>query len=229
MTRKSMVIGVSKLSENYARWLNQLQSGLEIIDFYSLKWEDMPSHFQRISGLLLSGGGDIHPACYGREDDFPLCRGIDDRRDKIEAALIDLAFTFHLPVLGICRGLQILNVVKGGTLIADIPVQVNKALKHQDEKGDVHHTVTILPESALFSLTQTGGETVNSSHHQAIRDLAVAFRATAFSSDGIIEAIELKQPGNNMYCMAVQWHPERMPFENPLSGMLGRGFIEAAG
>lgn len=229
MTRKSMLIGVSKLSENYARWLLELRSGLEIIDFYSLEWEDMASHFHRLSGLLLSGGGDIHPACYGREEDLPLCRGIDERRDKIETALIDLAFTFHLPVLGICRGLQILNVVRGGSLIADIPVQVNSILKHQDEKGDVHHAVTILPESALFSLTRTAGETVNSSHHQAIRDLADDFRASAFSSDGIIEAIELKQPGNNMFCMAVQWHPERMPFENPLSGLLGRGFMEAAG
>ncbi len=225
MTKGRMVIGVSKLSANYAVWLNKLHNGLEIIDFYSLDLAEVAAVFPSISGLLLTGGGDIDPGLYGRKEDIAYCKGMDPRRDKLEISLIELSFTFNIPMLGICRGQQILNVVKKGTLYADIPAFVDSAIVHQGEE-DVYHTVTVDQQSLLFRLTQASTGTVNSSHHQAIHEIGEGFVASAFSSDGLVEAIETKTSNGFSFCVAVQWHPERMDFDNPLSGLLGRGFID---
>jgi putative glutamine amidotransferase len=227
MTKSRIVIGVSRLSENYASWLNKLHNGLEIIDFFSMEVTEIASQFQSVSGLLLSGGGDLDPGLYGRDEDLPLCKSIDARRDKMELALIELAFTFNIPMLGICRGLQILNVARKGSLYADIPAFIENAEIHQDSKGDVYHTVRVDPGSRLYHLTRTKETTVNSSHHQAIRMQGEDLTASAFSNDGIIEAIELNGSIDHPFCLAVQWHPERMDIGNPLSGLLGKGFIEA--
>jgi putative glutamine amidotransferase len=227
MTKSRIVIGVSKLSTNYANWLNKLHNGLEIVDFYSLEAMDVASHFHSISGLLLTGGGDIDPNLYGRKDDLPYCKDIDARRDKLEIGLIELAFTFNIPMLGICRGQQILNVVKKGTLYSDIPAFFKGTVIHQN-KEDVYHPVTVNPDSLLFKLTLTQGEMVNSSHHQAVNKIGDGFVASAFSPDGLIEAMETKKTMDQSFCLAIQWHPERMDFDNPLSVLLGRGFIKEA-
>lgn len=226
MTKRRVVIGVSRLSENYANWLNRLHSGLEILDFYTLEAVDVAAGFQSIHGLLLTGGGDIDPALYGRQEDLVYCNGLDARRDRLEYGLIGLAFEFSIPILGICRGQQILNVFKKGSLYADIPTFVKNHIMHAGEQGDVHHAISIDRSSMLYSLTRTNGDTVNSSHHQAVNMIGEGFRASAFSSDGIIEAIE-HTSADKSFCVAVQWHPERMEFENPLSRLVGKGFIEA--
>jgi len=229
MTKSRMVIGVSKLSDNYARWLNNLNSGLEIVDFYSEDPAEIASHFHVISGLLLSGGADINPGLYSRKEDLTYCQDIDDRRDKMELALIELALTLNIPVLGICRGLQMLNVAQKGSLYADIQTFVERPVPHRSDEGDVYHPVRITPESLLYRLTLTTRATVNSSHHQAIHRTGDGLTASAFSTDGIIEAIELNMQGGTSFCLAVQWHPERMEMDNPMSGLLGKGFLEAAG
>jgi putative glutamine amidotransferase len=228
MTRNRVVIGVSKLSANYSNWLNRLNSGLEIVDFYTLELPEVADRFNSISGLLLTGGGDIDPALYGSRELLPYCRDIDQRRDRLENGLIDLAFSLRIPVLGICRGQQMLNVARKGTLFADIPAFFKGNIIHQG-KEDVYHKVTVKEGSLLNRITGTTGETVNSSHHQAVREIASGFTAGAFSEDGLTEAIEIEMPGDHPFCLAVQWHPERMDFENPLSGKLGKGFLEASG
>jgi putative glutamine amidotransferase len=228
MTKNRIVIGVSKLSENYASWLGRLHNGLEIIDFYTMDFPEIASRFPDVSGLLLSGGGDIDPGLYGRNEDLSLCRGIDARRDRTEASLIELAFSFKIPILGICRGLQMINVAREGTLVADIPTFIKGSVIHQGNEGDVFHSVKIDQHSRLFDLTRTKDALVNSSHHQAIRETGRYLQVSAMSDDGIIEAIELDSSRGYDFCIAVQWHPERMDLENPLSGLLGKGFIEAA-
>jgi putative glutamine amidotransferase len=226
MTRSRVVIGVSKLSANYANWLNKLNSDLEIVDFFTLDITEVADRFHSISGLLLTGGGDIDPTLYGSKELQPYCRDIDKRRDKLEIGLIELAFSLRIPILGICRGQQILNVALKGTLYADLPAFFKGDIMHQG-KEDVYHKVTVKEDSLLHKLTGTIGETVNSSHHQAVREIAGDFYASAFSDDGLTEAIEIQASGDHPFCLAVQWHPERMDFENPLSGRLGKGFWDA--
>jgi putative glutamine amidotransferase len=228
MTKSRISIGVSRLSENYANWLNKLHNGLEIIDFYSLDVHDIASRFESVSGLLLSGGGDIDPRLYDREQDLAYCEGIDNWRDKLESSLIELAFMFNIPVLGICRGLQMINVARKGSLYPDIPAFTEGSLVHQNPAGDVYHAVHVDPDSFLYKLTRTTDAIVNSSHHQAIHQLGNGLKASAYSTDGITEAIELTPSRDHSFFVAVQWHPERMDFDNPLSGFVGRGFIEAA-
>lgn len=227
MTKMRIVIGVSKLSPNYAKWLNQLHTGLELVDFYALGTREVPSHFHTITGLLLTGGGDVDPSLYDRAADLPYCRDVDAKRDKLETVLIELAFKLGIPLLGICRGQQMLNVVRHGSLYPDIPAFFHEPLVHYDEKGDVMHMVTVDTGSRLYMLTHTAGGMVNSSHHQAVNRIGNDFKPSAFSSDGLIEAIELDRSVDHPFCMAVQWHPERMDIENPMSGLLGKGFIEA--
>ena len=218
--------GVSKLSPNYAAWLNKLHDGLEIIDFYTLPLEEVIKQMSLVSGVLLTGGSDIHPGLYGRHEDFPYCKSIDIKRDELETIIIELAYQFNIPLLGICRGQQILNVVRKGSLYADIPAFINTTIVHAS-KEDVYHPVSIMENSLLFRLTGLSGGTVNSAHHQAVNIVASGFLVSAISPDGLIEAMETDASAGQPFCLAVQWHPERMDMDNPLSGLLGKGFIEA--
>jgi putative glutamine amidotransferase len=222
-----MIIAVSKLSANYANWLNHLGEELTILDLKGYKVNDLFGNIQSFSGILLSGGGDIHPKFYGKEEEVPLCKGIDLKRDEMELQLIDLAFQENIPLLGICRGQQILNVTFKGSLHADISASGVSSAGHFNDK-DVFHPVTVVRDSLLSRITKVTTGIVNSSHHQAVAGLAEGFSVSAFSDDGIIEAIEYTGPKNHGFCLAVQWHPERMAIESPLSGILGRKFIEEA-
>lgn len=222
-----MNIAVSKLSANYANWLNNLGEELIILDLYGYKINDLLGNIKSFSGILLSGGGDIHPSLYGKEEDAFLCKEMDLQRDKLELKLIELAFQANIPLLGICRGQQILNVAFKGSLYSDILTSGVSTAGHFNDK-DIFHPVTVLRDSLLNSITTITQGIVNSSHHQAVAGLAEGFSVSAFSDDGIIEAIEYTGSKIHGFCMAVQWHPERMAIENPLSGMLGRKFIEEA-
>ncbi|HJZ38922.1 MAG TPA: gamma-glutamyl-gamma-aminobutyrate hydrolase family protein [Bacteroidales bacterium] len=226
MGNRKVIIGVSKLSPNYADWLGRLQEDQEIVDLYELPEEALSIQVKRLSGILLSGGSDIDPRLYDRPEDIAHCRNIDTKRDNLETKLIHLAFASGIPVLGICRGLQILNVVHKGSLWADIPFYVNSAVIHQN-KEDVFHPVSIKRDSVLYKVTKSSEGLVNSSHHQAVSRIAEGFNASAFSSDGLPEAIEADRDVHP-FCLAVQWHPERMEIENPLSGLLGKAFTAAA-
>ncbi|MDR2622679.1 MAG: gamma-glutamyl-gamma-aminobutyrate hydrolase family protein [Dysgonamonadaceae bacterium] len=162
-----------------------------------------------IDGLILSGGGDIYSPLFG-EKLHPTVTDYNLDRDKYDLTLIYLATERQMPVLGICRGHQALNVAFGGTLIQDIPSQVpdSKIIHSQAEARDVAtHSVRINPESKLYQIIQQNDLPVNSFHHQAIKTVAPGFNAVAFSDDGIIEAIE---PEEEKTILGVQWHPETM-------------------
>lgn len=157
------------------------------------------------SGLLLPGGGDIDPKEYRQENTSG--KDIDNKLDMIEMSLIKSFANEGKPILGICRGLQIINTTFGGDLIQDISTS---ATHRWDEAiGDKTHMVSAGRDSFLYSLY---GESfsVNSAHHQAIKNIAEGFTLSARASDGTIEAIENRKKG----IFAVQWHPERMAFEN---------------
>jgi putative glutamine amidotransferase len=220
---KQISIAVSRLAPNYEAWLQKLGPGLEIADFDGRDPGDFRRRIREFSGFVLTGGGDIHPSLYGNPDSEHYCQGIDIKRDELEFNMLEAALTYELPIFAICRGLQVLNVFLGGTLIPHIHALPDKLL-HKDQQ-DVTHGVSINTDSQLFRITGTRYEKVNSSHHQAIEKPGSGLQITAFSSDGIAEAAELGDH-HRRFCVAVQWHPERMNMENPLSGRLGFAFLK---
>jgi putative glutamine amidotransferase len=223
-----MVLGISKLAENYARWLHGMEQGLQLIDFYHLTSAEVIAALPGISGILLTGGNDLHPALYGKPEYLSDCRGIDGFRDDLEFMLTAYALEHQLPLLGICRGQQLLNVRLGGSLIPEIHTAKGAQVVHQAEQ-DVDHPVSVFRNSLLFEITGTSEAIVNSSHHQAIDRIGNGLFVSAVSSDGIAEAIEADPLKISSFCLAVQWHPERMPLKHPMSGGVGRRFLEEAG
>lgn len=159
-----------------------------------------------IDGLVLSGGYDIGPKCYGQENSGK-STGISEITDECESELIRLAIEADIPILGICRGMQALNVFCGGSLIQDIPSEHGFAVTHLLPKPEVaFHNIKIEKESPLSNAVGFGTHLINSYHHQAVKNVAPDFSVTATAEDGIIEAIYHK---NKKFVLGIQWHPER--------------------
>jgi putative glutamine amidotransferase len=180
-------------------------------------------------GLLLTGGGDIDPARYG-EARQPTVAGVDQARDEYEIELVRRAFEAGLPLFGICRGLQVMNVALGGTLVQDIPSEMPGSLAHvmPIPLCAVAHEVWVGKGNLLGTLMQESlvdADTcaVNSRHHQAIKRVAPGFEVTATAPDGVIEAIE--NP-TSVFCFGVQWHPENF-WRTGEFRPLFEGFVEA--
>lgn len=157
-----------------------------------------------VRGLVLTGGEDVEPARYGAAPHAKL-QETDPTRDAAELALIAAARARRLPILAICRGIQILNVALGGTLYQDLDSERPGPVTHSGDAS--RHAVRIEPGSLLERTLGMRRATVNSRHHQAIRDLAPGLRAVAWSEDGVIEAAEPADAGAS-WILAVQWHPE---------------------
>jgi putative glutamine amidotransferase len=166
-----------------------------------------------IDGLLLTGGGDIDPVLYGDER-HPTVDDAEPGRDEFEIDLARRAMARDLPMLAICRGVQVMNVAAGGTLVQDIPSQVESSLPHSivEPKSAEAHAVQIAPGSRL---AQALGRTVdsdhtcrvNSRHHQSVGRIGAGLVRSAVAPDGIVEAIERETP-DGAFCVGVQWHPE---------------------
>lgn len=154
----------------------------------------------RCDGLLLPGGGDIHPARFGQENAGS--RDIDEALDQAQLAILDAFVQAEKPVLGICRGHQLVNVYFGGDLIQDLPTASDHMAR---ERVDSVHPVRVEPGTALYGLYGPDAA-VNSSHHQGLGRLGAGLRAAAFAPDGVIEAAEHRR----LPILAVQFHPERM-------------------
>jgi len=162
-----------------------------------------------VDGILLTGGEDVNPSRYGHPP-HPLLKTVNDLRDTTELALIREAKHRRTPILAICRGIQVLNVALGGTLIQDIRAECEGALDHDDgrPRKTRTHTITVEPTSLAASALGTTECSVNSLHHQSARDVPAELKVTARSPDGIIEALETRDP--DWWVLAVQWHPEEM-------------------
>jgi putative glutamine amidotransferase len=187
-----------------------------------------------MDGLLLTGGDDVAPTRYG-EEKHPAVTPVAPERDDFEIALVQEARKRGLPILAICRGVQVLNVAGGGTLVQDIPAQVTGALEHKQtvpphQSYDLAHEVWFEKDSLLGKLmrerlSDVDSCEVNSRHHQSVKTVASGFQVSATAPDGVIEAIE--DPASR-FCLGVQWHPENF-WRTGEFRPLFEGFVEAAG
>ena len=173
--------------------------------------ENVDPLLDRLSGLLLTGGPDLDPACYGAEP-HPELGPIDHDVDVFEIALCRRADRRGIPILGICRGAQVLNVARQGSLIQHLPDTISATIEHrQPEPGDrTTHEVRVAPDSGLAQTTGGGPVQVNSFHHQAIDRLGVGLRPVAWAQDGVIEAVETVEGQEGHFVLGVQWHAETL-------------------
>jgi putative glutamine amidotransferase len=190
---------------------------------------EAPRLLDRIDGLVLSGGGDIDPAFYGGKlhDDM---YAIDARRDEFEFALVREAQRRLLPTFAICRGMQVVNVALGGSLIEDIPSEVGSMDHAVRGPGvvDCHQTVTLEPESLVAAAIGNTETCVNSIHHQAVRRVGAGLRPVGWTSDGIIEALDPLD--HDWPLLAVQWHPEYLAVKDDADSLaLFQALVDQAG
>lgn len=187
--------------------------------------EDIAEILSRFDGFLFTGGHDVDPGVYGQEKQG-CCGDLCPGRDSMEEKLLIGALKLNKPVLGICRGLQLINAVLGGTLYQDIPTQFPSQTNHRMAApyGRAEHDVQILPGTpfAEFGIPERIG--VNSCHHQGIDALSDQMEAMAKAPDGLVEAAYI--PGQKYAC-AVQWHPEFFDVEDPVSKIIFKSFVDA--
>ena len=181
---------------------------------------------ERFDGFLLTGGQDVSPELYG-EKIMPECGQINSERDEMERILIEKVFEMDKPMLGICRGIQILNAVLGGTLYQDLPMQYQSEIEHHmtPPYDRVVHKVVLKGDTPLYSILNVREIGVNSYHHQAIKDLSEKLKIAAVSEDGIIEGVYMP---DKKFVLATQWHPELSYISDKNSMKIFEAFVNAA-
>ncbi|MFZ4797586.1 MAG: gamma-glutamyl-gamma-aminobutyrate hydrolase family protein [Bacteroidia bacterium] len=223
IAKAQTIILISKdKNENIKNWLLQSNNSIVTKEFYFLSPDSQQFFLKQCNGIVIGGGEDVNPNLYQAADQINDCGKIDNYRDSIEYVLIKHALKMNIPILGICRGQQILNVATGGSLIVDIPKAIKSDLKHAQPGIDSVHWVYVKPKSWLKTAMNLDSLMVNSSHHQAVKNISPKFKITAKSSDGIIEAIEWKN-NSHPFAAAIQWHPERL--FNEASKQLSKSFV----
>ena len=229
-----MKIGLTKTENEikhqyYVNWLK----GADTIEIITLAADnDTADTIKDCDALVLSGGVDIYPPLYGTEElnynNAPIV--FRKTRDEFEISVFRSAIENNIPVLGVCRGSQLINCVMGGTLKQDLSEEGNEVHWAEKKPGDKAHVVHIENNSLLHNITRVSNGIVNSAHHQAIDTLGEGLTANCMAEDGTIEGIEWKDKNNKAFMLAVQWHPERM-FQSglqdtPLTKEIRDHFIE---
>jgi len=229
---KQIKIAISKeKSDNsttkYADWLLRHNNNIEYYNLYPLGIDSAVKLLKTCDGLLLTGGEDVFPGYYGKIDDTSRCGSFDRYRDSLEFSLIDNAISNKIPIFGVCRGEQILNISQGGTLYIDIPTDYDTIVKHRNHNFSRSFHPIILVNNTLLYNSCRGNNTgdVVSHHHQGIEKLGNALVISAYAKDNLAEAIEWADTTNSNFLMAVQWHPEAMDTLHPLSAPLAKKFL----
>ena len=186
----------------------ELSGGVPLALPYIESEEIIDAFIDLCDGFLFTGGADVAPSYYG-EEKKDTCGEIEENRDKLEMAVLKRALDSGKPILGICRGIQIINVAMGGTLYQDIPTEFETEIAHKQTEGqnDPSHTILVEEGSPLETVVGKRTMTGNSFHHQAIKELAGGLEISARASDGIVEAVYAP---DKKYLRAYQWHPERL-------------------
>lgn len=215
-------IGLSRSNSSfpkYCKWLDDNNLPYIILDWETNNFDDI----QKCSSLLLTGGVDIFPEFYNDWEDGKNRSEYIPARDGFEFKLLEYALSNEYPVLGICRGLQLINCKLNGSLINDIKTVRGTDHKKISASEDWLHNVNVKKDTLLYDLVQQNSGTVNSSHHQAIDRVGEGLMVSAKADDGIIEAVEWESRSGKPFLLAVQWHPERMP---DMDSAFSRNLIE---
>ena len=216
--KKTIIL--SKASDNYINWIESRD--IIIIDAYNIS--NIDSILNLADGIILTGGEDIYPLMYNDTNNIKLSGEFDFRRDTLEKKLFDYAFNNKLPLIGVCRGMQMINVVSGGTLFGDLPTEIGDSIMHRNN-GEVMHNIMVtnnnidnismifpvngkvLPKKQFFK--------VNSWHHQGLKEIAENIIVIAESYDGLPEAVVINKKVHP-FMIGVQFHPERLGKYNPI-------------
>jgi len=224
------------LAETYQQALMSA-GGLPVALAGTVSREVIAECVNRCDGVLLTGGEDIDPRLYANGLPPRVRRTVNvtpdgGQRDLRELLVIDEVFRQHKPLLAICRGHQVLNVALGGTLVVDIPTQLKSAFNHRrmDKRCQVVHEVQLTPGSLLSKIADGESLGVNSTHHQAVAEVAAPLQVTGSSSDGVAEALELRPETANWlpFLLSVQFHPERLADRYPAHRAIFSAFTQAA-
>jgi len=183
-----------------------------------------------VDGIVFSGGGDIHPELYGDTVVHETTYGVSDRRDDFEFRLIEAAFAADVPILAICRGIQVLNVALGGTLYQDVTLQENDPEGHRQpwEVGSWEnpvHAISLASDSAAAAIIGDTTVQTNSAHHQTLRDIPAVLRVVGQAPDGTVEVVE---GIGKQFVLGVQWHPEKMFAVHPEQARLFAQLVSEA-
>ena len=213
--------------DNYRRWIASVL-GVEVVKL-SVHNQNA-ADVETCDGVIFSGGEDLQPDLYGKPE-YKEAYGLKEiipERDQFEYQVLERVFAGKKPVLGICRGLQLINVFLGGTLVPDIPVLFHSNTHGKVYGKDSEHPVEVENGTLLHTICRKDLGNVNSAHHQSADRPADSLKISAYSEPSIVEAMEWKDPENKSWLLMVQWHPERMSdLSSPFSEGVRTAFLEA--
>jgi putative glutamine amidotransferase len=212
---------LSKASMNYIKWMED--ENVTILNAYTINNTD--SILNLADGIILTGGEDINPLEYNNTSNLEVCGDINYSRDTLERKLFDFAFENKIPLIGVCRGMQMMNVASGGTLYGDIPTQVGTDVIHRNN-GEVIHEIAIVDTCSLIFPIDRDTFMVNSWHHQALNIIPAHIKVIARSYDGLPEAVVMDK-SVHPFMIAVQFHPERLGKENDIHKIMKERFFRA--
>ena len=223
--KQQKTIILSKASSNYVKWIESEK--IIVLDAYTIKNTD--SILKLADGIILTGGEDINPLEYNDTTNLKVCGPINYSRDTLERKLFDFALENKIPLMGVCRGMQMMNVASGGTLYGDIPTEIGTEIIHRNN-GEVMHEIVLSSEMTYYNnlIFPLYKDTflVNSWHHQGLKDVAENIHIIARSYDGLPEAA-IMDTSVHPFIIAVQFHPERLGKENPIHKQMRTSFFRA--
>jgi putative glutamine amidotransferase len=219
--QQKKTIILSKASSNYEEWIED--GNTIILDAYTIKNTD--SILALADGIILTGGEDINPLQYNDTINLKVCGPINFSRDTLERKLFDFALENKVPLIGVCRGMQMINVASGGTLYGDIPSEIGTTVVHR-KNGEVMHEIVIIDTCSLIFPSGTDTFMVNSWHHQGLKDISENLRIIARSFDGLPEAVVMEK-STHPFMIAVQFHPERLRKDNPIHQKIRDSFYKS--
>lgn len=222
------MIGITKCERNfefYVDWLNYFNVNYLVLDY---KDSNYIENLKKIKGLILSGGIDIYPELYNDWETKEDTGKYNTDRDGFEYKLIEYSINNNIPILGICRGCQLINVYFNGSLIYDIP-SIRKVDHNRIDDNTMRiHNVNVFERSLLYNSVLSLNGNVTSSHHQSVDRLGEGLMVSAKADDGIIEAIEYANNSNKPFLLGIQWHPERFSnFEDAFSKNILLSFVNS--
>jgi len=223
--QQQKIIILSKASSNYVNWIED--KNVIILDAYTIKNTD--SILALADGIILTGGEDINPLEYNDTANIKVCGTINFSRDTLERKLFDFALENKIPLIGVCRGMQMMNVASGGTLYGDIPSEIGTTVIHRNN-GEVMHEISLSCSNPYYTnlIFPLYKDTflVNSWHHQGLKDISENLRIIARSYDSLPEATVM-DTSVHPFMIAVQFHPERLGKDNAIHQTMKKSFFRA--